>query len=377
MIKSVTAIPLNIPLVKSLLLANGSMNSFTTTLLRIENEEGFVGWGEVHGNVCNIVDSWAKSIVSHFSLSELLFSRDQFAAEVIDFGTPMQHEEWRAWSAVEMAALDCLGKLKNLPSSIFLGEGQNLVPKFLRYEYALGREDESCVEEFIDQISSHQSSYTPWIEMKIGRYNVEFDIYCIKRIKERFPEKYISVDANMAFDWSSARNFLDQCGDDIRLLEEPVASVVESSRLGTKYDVAIATHCTNKNVLAALDGISAVVFSVDSVGGMRQCASFAGFVKGLGKYTWLRSYLETSLGFAAMWHVASSLGLKDRPHQSIGHLIRKDFIDGDPLKPEDTLRIEGKLKPGLGVEVDEAKVNSLNQAYEQDGPQRYYDVSTY
>lgn len=198
-------------------------NARTIMLLKMETDEGIVGWGEAFGFAVvnkSIIDNIYKPIV---------LGRDPFDNEVIwdelynkvrDHGQKGMCIE--ALSAIDIALWDIKGKATGLPVYKLLGGA----PRSRIMPYATGlyrRKAEDITRELVKEAVSYVEQGFKAIKLKIG-FGIEDDVKTVKAIRKAVGDNVLlMVDANHAYNANTAAKLAREIEEyNIFWFEEPV-----------------------------------------------------------------------------------------------------------------------------------------------------------
>lgn len=371
-ISSVETIPVNArystPEVSSITARSG----ITQLIIKITTDEGIVGWGESPRT------SDALHIESSVrAMTPLLIGRDPWetgaiARDIDRLGMWNFEAMTRniAYSGIDMALWDICGKSCGQPLYRLFGGALREQVDYFYYLHSHSLEEvEPQAREGVDR------GYTVFY-MKAG-VDPEFEEAELATLRETIgPERKIRIDCNMAWTPAEAVRHLTRWDDMVGLdfVEAPVRIDPLSllQRVKSKVKVPI---CVNEGLWRAED----VVRVIHS--GCADVLCFCGYWVGtIGRFATLSRYADLE-GLRVCKHTPGELGLMAAAGQHL-MLALPNTIDGNQqtaqLMEDDILteplpiatgptwsRIDG---PGLGVEVDEARVQALHEAYLRDGP---------
>ena len=181
----------------------------------------------------------------------------------------------------------------------------------------------------------------------------------------------LTVDVNQAWDGSTARRFLPQMIDaGVTLIEQPVAKWnVEalktlSATLGERACImADETVCSPQDAMMLARGQASQVFSlkVAKHGGLLRTREVAAVAEAADIAWYGGTMLETSVGSAASAQVFSTLGPKNHGCELFGPQLLVDDIVTE-LMPIVDFELQLPDGPGIGVEIDPAKLERFDRA---------------
>ena len=365
-ITSIETIPVRVPLKPQFAIKSGRGGSHTTSpflLVRIHTDEGIAGLGEA-----SCTPRWSgedQFSAQHFIkgyFEPLLIGQDPTDVDGCSklfmpavAGNPFTK------AAVEMALWDIAGKAAGKPVCDLLGQRvREVVPT--KWSVS-GRDPAPAAEIARWAIGAGFKK----MKVKVG-IDIDGDVARVKAVREAVgADVTLGVDANGG--WATASNALRAVDRlrpfDIAFVEQPVpagdmfamAEVRAGCELPVIADESVYTLADARNLAEAS---AADVFSiyVGKAGGIAPAREIARFAESAGLACTIGSNLEMGIGSAAMIHLAiATRGITAETYACdiIGPLYYEDDVLTEPLplKPGEARVPE---KPGLGVELDDAKV---------------------
>jgi muconate cycloisomerase len=357
-IASLDCFPIRLPLRKPMKLAGGYVHNAEILYLRIRTADGVEGWGEAIadpgnagetvGGMQRMIDERLKPLVIGASAFDRISILNGMAASVFANGG--------AIGAIDMALLDLIGKLKNIPAVDVLG---GACRRSLKTVSIVGGSDQTAVLEDVAQLLD---AGVDCFKLKVGSGPVREDIATLKVMRDAIGgDRFLCADANMAWDITTALQFARGAADvGLDYLEQPiVADHQRMAMFAAQCPVPIsadeAIHSLNDVMtLNNLRAISGVSLKSIKLGGPTELKRVATICDGLGLSVGIAMMMETSLSTAAMIHTSCALPQADWPFN-----IGSAFLAADPNSDVD-LSMAGAVScpvgPGLGVNVDEASL---------------------
>lgn len=221
-ITSVTAEPLDLPLLEPFSIATGSVSVARNVLIRMELADGTVGLGEAapftevnsetRDAVIGSVDSIRSGLIGRDAarwreVSEYLMESDQVARAAL--------------CGLEMAMLDALTRHHGIPLWQFFG----------------GRQTELCTDMTVTAGDSEHAARSArniadrgisTIKIKIGALSPAQDAERVRLIAEAVPQARLFVDANGGYNVTGALEFIKlirNAGIELAAFEQPVPRV--------------------------------------------------------------------------------------------------------------------------------------------------------
>ena len=362
-IASIDTIPVRVPIHERLAIrARGGSHSVSPFLLvRVNTSEGLYGWGEV-----SCTPRWSgedQATAAHFIrtiFAPLLEGQDP--RDVERLAAQMRHAlagHPFTKAALEMALWDILGKSCGLPVYRLLGGPvRDSVP--LKWSVS-GVEPERAAA--IAAWAVEQGFRAMKVKVGIGR---EQDLARVCAVREAVGSQVkLGVDANGAWSAAAAVDMIRRLeAYGIAFAEQPVppgdiealAEVRRAAGVPVVADESVysAQDAFTLARARAADVLSVYVGKAAGIGGARRVAAVA---EAAGLALTVGSNLEMGVGTAAMIHFAlAAPGVGEAyPCDIIGPLFYTDELLCEPL-PIANGEARAPERPGLGVELDEAKV---------------------
>lgn len=184
-------------------------------------------------------------------------------------------------------------------------------------------------EYMSEQIENKINQGFRCIKLKIGAINFDEEISLLRRIRQRFSAKEMTlrVDANGGFKPSDADEKLKLLGDlDIHSIEQPIMAGQwkEMSRLCKSSPVPIAldeeligcNHYKEKSRLLETIKPAYIILKPSLHGGIKGCAEWIEIAEKLGIGWWITSALESNIGLNAIAQWCATL--LSPLHQGLG-----------------------------------------------------------
>ena len=273
-----------------------------------------------------------------------------------------------AKAAIDMACYDIAGKAANVPAYTLLG-GQ--FRDRIEVAHSLGiMPIDKCVDEAAEAIEEGAKT----LKCKTG-LDSERDVRVVQELRERLGDEVrIRVDGNEGYAdvWEAIRVTRRQEEYDILLCEQPVMGALPLARVAERIDVPVMADesaWTVHDILELAEHNAAACFScyVTKPGGLFRAVQQANIAQSLGMFCDIGGSIESGIGCAANLHLGAALPIATLPSvcpvakpegadgPSVAGIYYLDDLITEPLRFEDgcVLVPDG---PGLGVEVDEGKL---------------------
>ncbi|MBZ0214833.1 MAG: muconate cycloisomerase [Nitrospirae bacterium] len=328
--------------------------------LRIETDQGAVGWGEARA-----LPSWTGetleatvAALSNYFTPALLgknpFARNAIMAfcEELITGTMAA-----AKAAVDTALYDVQGKIAGLPVHEFFGGKRR---DLIRLSHSLRS---GTPDQIREAAQKHHDSRC--LKVKLSG-DPGHDAERVAAVVDGAPNAEIWLDANQNYTPTSALLLLDRVAGYKRIacLQQPVPSRdwLGMARLRERSPIPIAIDEGFNSPddvlrLAPLGVADMVVLKLCKSGGLRELADTAALAKAAGFDVLGSGLTESSIGLAAALHVYSTIDLRLPPQLNGPQYLETLVAEG--LVVENGTAIGVPNKPGLGLEVDEETIRSL------------------
>lgn len=341
-----------------------------SVVVRIETDDGAVGWGECVCHGSQRGDTAHAFIDSVYA--PLLIGRSPFEIDVLwelMYNTARPYgggAAINAMSGVDVALWDLQGRILGRPVHELLGGAHRteLVPYATGFYRMEGRE---YPQEAVEEAKRHVAKGFTGFKIKVG-YGIAEDLKVISAVREAVgPDIFIAIDANCAYDAPTARRLLLEMDPlKVHFFEEPLkADDIEgykTLRGTTGTFIASGENLFGKFDFARwIDAGALDVYQPDvcSAGGPTELRKISALAQAhnamVVPHVW-----GTGIGLAAALHVVSTLPPTSRAFEYTGqpslefdqsaHPFRESII-GDTIHLEDGI-VKVPTGPGLGIEID-------------------------
>ncbi|WP_095081519.1 mandelate racemase/muconate lactonizing enzyme family protein [Mesorhizobium sophorae] len=325
-----------------------------TTVLRIDTDEGLVGWGETMTPPSYYLPTSPQTARAGLHLiAPVLLGADprNHRARMEEIGFAMRGPK-PTKSVIDMALWDLVGKARGLPL-VDLWGGRVVEDMPVLCLVSTGTPDKQLAE-----IADFRAQGYKLFQIKIGDRSPSEEIARIRTCQGDMREgERCWFDANRAWTIDQAMRIMPLCRDIAPLFEQPCESydecltVARHTGMGLMLDEAIEDQPSF--IRAARDGIiNVAVLKMGSTGGISQHRHLTELGLRLGIPMRIEDFYGTGLTLAAVAHLAQGLteaacfGLYDY-HLPEAPVVKNPFrvVDGRVNVPND-------CGPGLGVDVD-------------------------
>ncbi len=367
----------NVPYDRRELSFQVARDGVTSVIVRVETDDGLVGWGEA----CTGADA-ASVQAAIEAMVPLVVGRD-----------PWQHERMRAelwhhglwqfrpmtasfaWAGIDMALWDVLGRETGLPLHQLLGGRRR---DSVNYFWYLSRGTE---EDLRRQCAEGLDAGFSVFYLKVGLAFAD-DLQMVAIVRDAIgSDAKLRVDANGAWSVPEATRRIASLDEyDLDLVEQPVKEfpLELMAEIRDRTGVAIAANeglWTGADVLQRLLGRTADVycFSPYWVGSLAIFQRLGCVMESLGAQVCKHTHGELGLAAAASHHVLLTLpSIVEGNQQTATHMLG-DILDR-PLPIQASPDWGVPNGPGLGVEVDADALAEAAGRYRADGQYLPYQL---
>jgi L-alanine-DL-glutamate epimerase-like enolase superfamily enzyme len=353
-ITSIDLFKADIPLKDPFRIAVMEMTAAQNVFVRINTDDGLVGWGEASPfwKLCG--ETQAIDLAAAQDLARLIKDKDPLAIDdrmaEID-GFLKNNSQIRA--AFDIALHDLLGKAAGLP--LYRGLGGGGRPLRTCLTIAIG-ESRAMAEKAAAAVGRGFGI----VKIKLGT-SAKADVERVRMIRDTVgPEVTLRIDANQGWDVPTALAVLRAVqGMDVEYCEQPVPywnlaalkGIHDRSPVPIVADEHVFDHHDAFRVLAA-DAADYVNIKLSKSGGVRTGQKAAAVVDAAGKACMIGCMMESRLGLTAAAHLASAMGHFKFFDLDSAHLLAADPVVGGMRYEKDMVVLDER--PGLGAEVDPA-----------------------
>jgi muconate cycloisomerase len=364
-IKSIEPIAVSLPMKKPVQMAGETVTRADNVLVRIEADDGNVGWGEAASAPTMTGETVASMMAAMAHLAPALLGRaadDRAgAAATMDAG---MYGNTGAKAAIEIALHDLVGRATGQPLYALLGGKRR---ERLPLLAVIGSGDTTAD---LREARERRSAGYVMFKIKVGIAAPDADAARTVAIcRELGPDCLISADANQGWTADEAVRFVRAVAESgLGFFEQPVAAhdlagmaqVAAASPvlIGADEGIHGTADIEHHHAHAAAGGVS---LKAIKLGGLRPLVEAGRLCERLDMRINISCKTgESSIASAAALHVAAAI-----PAIAWGLTITSPGLAEDVVT--DPLRVEaGHVavldRPGLGVEVDERRVRQWQQA---------------
>jgi muconate cycloisomerase len=369
-IARVELIALRLPLRRVLTLPRGTSRTLEEgkrlILVRVETEDGRVGWGEASPSRRWSAETLESALTSlrHYlvpavvgrdpsDLSGLHAAMDQELAPGFDRGQPI------AKAALDFACHDLVARSRNVPVQALLGRRE---PGQVTLAYLVSA---PTPEDAARQVEEARAAAFHAFKVKVGGHVPAHDLAVTRAVVAAAGGATVWVDANQGYDADAAREAargFEALG--LRVFEQPLAATdwdgLRALRKATGMTIALDEAAMSLPVVAEFlrqDLATGIVIKVAKLGGLHHARQVVDLCRARGVMCLGSGLMDAPLTLAAGLHAFAAAGI-DFPCDLNGpQFIAEDYL-AEPIAVKDGV-LGVPARSGLGWEPDPARVDRL------------------
>lgn len=368
MFRSIETLLIDIPTIRPHKMAVATMQTQTLVLIKIETQDGLIGWGEATtigglGYGEESPESIKTNIDTYFSPLLKSLNKQNIAQTMQVLKKNINGNRF-AKCAIQTALLDIQAQRLGLPLSELLGGRlRDSVP--VLWVLASG-DTEKDIAEAQKMLAARRHNF---FKLKIGSRVVEADVEHVLAIKKALGnEVSIRVDVNRAWSELDAIKGITLLQDGgVDLIEQPCAidNFDAMERLTRRFDIAIMADeslmgPSSAYKLARTNAASVFAVKVAQSGGLLEGRDVATVANLAGIDLYGGTMLEGSVGTIASAHLFSTFENLAFGTELFGPLLLTKEILKTPLQYQD-FALHLPEGTGLGIEMDEDKIDNLRR----------------
>ena len=358
-IKSIEPIAISLPMLKPVIMATEQVHRAENVLVRVETEDGTVGWGEA-ASAPGMTGDTIESIVAavHF-FEPVLRGRDPRDIDGALAAMDMRmYGNTGAKAAVEIALYDLAARAAGKPVHALLGE------KVRSKMPLLGMIGGGSFQGDLDEAQKKKEAGFTVFKVKVGVDTATKDAERTRAVcKVLGSGMIISADANQGFSTTEAIDYVRGVkGAGVNFLEQPVVDDLDEMAKVAAVDGSIAIGADEG--IHSLDDIQShhdrraargVSLKAIKLGGLTNLVAAGRLCGKLGMSVNLSCKTgEASIACAAALHAASVIPNIDWA-LTLTHTALGEDITATPI-PTAKGHVELVDRPGLGIDIDEDRV---------------------
>ncbi|HYP52232.1 MAG TPA: o-succinylbenzoate synthase [Pyrinomonadaceae bacterium] len=329
-------------------------------LVRAVDEDGAEGWGEcTAGEGPFYSEEWVESawVVIRDYLAPMTLGREVAgAAEVSDLMRSVRGNRM-AKAAIETAAWDLEARKLGVPRWKHLGGVRAEVACVV----SIGIQD--SVESLLEKIERELAAGYRRIKIKI---KPGWDASVVERVRARFPDVPLMVDANSAYTLADAELFRALDRFKLMMVEQPLAYDDREDHAKLQQQVKTPV-CLDESIRSAEDARKAletgacrvVNVKLGRVGGHSEARRVERVCREAGVPVWCGGMLESGIGRAHNIAMSTLEGFTLPGDVSASARYWEEDIIEPPVTVTPRGTIEAPVAPGIGFEVRRERVDAL------------------
>ena len=342
------------------------------TVLELVTDEGITGLGEVGGGD----QRGALLKLKPRILGENPFDLEKIKLKVLRSIYYLSNA--RLYGAIEMACLDIMGKACNVPVHRLLGgKLRDAIPMiaylFWRYDRPGGGDDATAEDMANLCVQLRDELGVTAMKLKAGVMDPMEEVRVLELCREKLgPDFGLRIDPNGV--WSvatavKAGRRLEHL--ELQYFEDPAWGLEGMRAVRQQVRIPLATNMyPNKfddlGPSVRLDSIDIILTDLHYWEGPRGVKDLAAVCRVFNLGVAMHSGAEFGIELAAMLHTASTIPEMNVPGDAHYHYLLDDIIAGGKMKYENgAIRVPDG--PGLGVALDEEKMEKYERYYEKHG----------
>ena len=354
---------------------------FVRSIVQVFTDEEVVGLGEMGGG-------GESAELAFQGLAPYLIGHDPFQLEalrwkILNPTASLYNNRIQLHAAVEFACLDIIGKKLGVSCSELLGGRlRDRVPfaayLFYRYRNAkTGLGGESTADDIVAHARALQSRHGfTTFKLKGGVYPPDHDIEAMHALGHAFPQASLRLDPNGIWSVEEAIR-VAQAIEPLRndYFEDPCWGLEGMRRVRERIRIPTATNQVVINFEQLSQcliqrAVDVILLDTTFWGGLRQAHKAGGICEIFQEGVAVHSSGELGIQLATMLHLGATLPNLTFAADAHYHHLSDDIIQGGLMKYQDGGMAVPTL-PGLGVELDENKLQQYSELYKELGGYPY------
>ena len=360
-IKTIEPIAVSLPMKKPVVMAAETVTRADNVLVRIEADNGCVGWGEAASAPTMTGETVASMMAAVLHMTPMLLGREaEGLAEISAVMDLQMYGNSGAKAAIEIALHDLIGRVSGRPlHALFGAKLRSRIPVLA----VVGSTDEAAdLREAQERWAIGYRAF----KIKVGLASPEHDAARTRTIcmmLKASGDCLVSADANQGWTVDEALRYVagaNDCGLDF--FEQPVhahnlagmARVAAATRIAIGADEGIHSHddIERHHDHKAASGVS---LKAIKLGGLRAVLDACRLCDRLGMNVNISCKTgESSIASVAALHLAAAVPALAWGLTVTSQALAEDSVT-EPLRVENG-HVEVPDGPGLGIEVDESRV---------------------
>lgn len=326
-----------------------------------------VGWGEATPTpawtyettetILSTIDRYLAPAVIGLHVWDLDGAHQRFDRAInrgISIGAPI------AKGAIDLAMHDVSARALGVPVSTLWGQRRK---DEIRIGWIVNAD---TPQQAVDAIDAGKEAGYGAFKLKVGIRTPAVDLAVVRAAREHAPEAQLWIDGNQGFTLDGALRIARGMAElDIAAFEQPLPAnaLPALSRLRATSPVPIALdeslrHPSDLVTAVQLDTLDIAVLKVQRSAGLYLSRRMGQIAEDAGLSIMGSGLTDTELGFAASLHLFSAFGITTAVDLNGPQFVESAYASGDPIRVTNGVAAV-PTGPGLGVDVDEARVRDL------------------
>jgi glucarate dehydratase len=362
------------------------------SIIELETSDGRLGIAETYGDAPMLVAlEQARTLVTGISPFDLNEMELRVRASIkpgqgggVQFelapGSHTAKNAEKVISALEVAMLDLQGQLLGLPICDLLGGAvRDAVPysAYLFYKYAEHAEKPYAPDawgeavtpaQLVKQAQAMVSQYGfKSIKLKGGVFEPAEEIAGIKALRKAFPTHPLRLDPNANWSLQTSIDAAPELDELLEYYEDPTPGLEGMAQLAGHCRSPLATNMVVTTMdefrrNAELKAVKILLSDHHYWGGLRATASLARMCEVFGMGMSMHSNSHLGISLMAMTHAAAAIPNLTYACDTHYPWQEEEVIKGGRIQfDQGTVKVP--TAPGLGVELDPARLADLHQQY--------------
>jgi O-succinylbenzoate synthase len=365
-ISSIELREIRLPLIHFFETSFGRTTERRIILVRATDADGVEGWGEcTAGEGPFYCEEWTESAWATLRdfLAPMVAGHEIKTAASTDELMKRVRGNRMAKAAIETACWDLESKRAGVPLWKHLGGAREEIPCGV----SIGIQDSPDL--LLEKIEKELNAGYQRIKIKI---KPGWDLDVVRRVRERFPEILLTADANSAYTLGDVALFKALDEFDLMMIEQPLAhdDMFDHAELQKQIKTPV---CLDESVHSSEDARHAIDIAacrivnvkLGRVGGHAEAKRVETVCRERAIPVWCGGMLESGIGRAHNIAMATLSGFTLPGDVSASSRYWKEDIIEPPVTVTSRGTITVPNKPGIGFEVNRARVDSLTMRCER------------
>jgi glucarate dehydratase len=371
-IARVTSTAVSVPMRDAYSFSVGKVAGTTRIIIEVETSDGIVGVGETF-------QEWTQQIVDKVLAPRLIgenpFNLERLSSKCLPTNANqslpyIDAYYLLAFSGIEMALWDIIGKVCETPSAMLMGGIYRTEIPFCDYIFVSA--SSSDPNTYVESVAKYakwlvDTYHSPLIEFKVGVLEPKHDVELVGAVREALGnDTALRIDANCAWTESTALRTVREIERyDVANIEEPCNGLAADARIRRVIKTPVSVHSTRVRDVAE-HGLDSAVVNPLQLGGFRRLKQQIAVAEDSGIDVWLHSRGELGFATAAYMQFLASTRYVLLPSQSLMRPT-EDMLTKEGMPRFENGFVQLSDKPGLGVTLDHSKLEKYHALFEEKG----------